>query len=47
VPNIKSDRPAGTREFFVDLLGVITRGGGYFFTPRIQALQTIAAGGWL
>lgn len=26
---------------------VITRGGGYFFTPGIEALRTIAAGGWL
>jgi Dyp-type peroxidase family len=26
---------------------VVTRGGGYFFTPGIGALRTIAAGGWL
>jgi hypothetical protein len=26
---------------------VVTRGGGYFFTPGIQALQTIAAGAWI
>ena len=26
---------------------VVTRGGGYFFTPGIQALRTIAAGGWI
>lgn len=26
---------------------VVTRGGGYFFTPGIEALHTIAVGGWI
>jgi deferrochelatase/peroxidase EfeB len=26
---------------------VTTRGGGYFFTPGINALRTISAGGWI
>ena len=26
---------------------VVNKGGGYFFTPGIDALRTIAAGGWV